>query len=1151
MKKLHSAPALIIPALISIAAFFFLSAVQLSAAITVTAPASRTAVKSCAEFSDEVLRDKWNMNERTDLGWWINNTVAQPPSFLANLTFSNGIFSALTTATTGVAGVPADYSDMNISLLDSHILGSVPIGKTGAVYPINADKYTVLVLRMYLGPNAEAASTGIVFWSKNTIYNGISWSNAYNVYNGWYFYYIDIPALGKGGGPDAWSGVVDSLRIDPIYKKDQTVMLDWARLVQKDSALEQTITWAGNSGNVDIYLDNDTSAENGTLGLLVKNVGGTSYRFLTGALATGDYYAVVVPAGTSPLAAARAGVQAYSAGYYHVNDAPVINFTKPSAEGSNEDFATVTFNDPWDMTNPQDVEATVNLLSPQFTLVDYYDLAGTRYTNRPAFKAASVPAYPSTIGDPEVFFLHWVRPSGYPLRGQQRRINADRYHNLVFKMGVSGEWSVNDGSIVRLIWKNVNDTDTNVTDDIVVRHISSNSPYYRQWTMDKIVMDLKMPGILDPTGSPSRTGWTGMMHAFRIDPHEFPDSREFFFESVRLTADWRANTQFTIEWAVADADSSPTVSLYYDTDKTGFDGTLIASNIASSPVKSAGEAGIQAAGSYSWNVSALPAGTYWIYAVASDGTNQTSAYAGGPLIVDHALTPQIVLSKDQLFFNVVKGGPVTSPEKVYLTNAGQGTLSWWVTIPGDNPFLKVTPMSGTGNASFDVSIDPATLAGPGSGFHGTVVVQAANAWNSPQSIDVWGQVYGAGGDAAPFGVLETPADGATVSGSLPITGWVLDDIETTSVQIYRSADPSDPPGAVSPNGLVYVGDGIFVKGARPDVEDYYYLYPRSDRAGWGYMMLTNFLPNQGNGAFTLYAYANDGTGHSTLLGTKTITCNNAQRTQPFGTLDTPVQGGTISGAAYVNFGWALTPQPKMIPTSGSTIGVYIDSVLVGNLGTAPNVYNQYRADVANAFPGLKNSNGAVGAFYIDSTKYLNAVHTLSWVATDDAGSADGIGSRYFEIQNAGAGIAAAARPEGLFAPVDNSGILKLRLVREDERAMPEEADGAPMRPALKQAVLKKAAENGPVEMEVEQMGMLELRFEGEGGTLIGWGAAEAKELPIGSTLDTEKGVFHWMPGPGFYGRHVLHFAVTDGKAKSHPLEVVVNIVPKTYKKVSS
>jgi hypothetical protein len=63
------------------------------------------------------------------------------------------------------------------------------------------------------------------------------------------------------------------------------------------------------------------------------------------------------------------------------------------------------------------------------------------------------------------------------------------------------------------------------------------------------------------------------------------------------------------------------------------------------------------------------------------------------------------------------------------------------------------------------------------------------------------------------------------------------------------------------------------------------------------------------------------------------------------------------------------------------------------------VYNNYRADIAALFPGYANSNGAVGYFYLDTTVYENGVHTIHWIVTDNAGNSDGVGSRYFIIQN--------------------------------------------------------------------------------------------------------------------------------------------------------
>jgi hypothetical protein len=160
------------------------------------------------------------------------------------------------------------------------------------------------------------------------------------------------------------------------------------------------------------------------------------------------------------------------------------------------------------------------------------------------------------------------------------------------------------------------------------------------------------------------------------------------------------------------------------------------------------------------------------------------------------------------------------------------------------------------------------------------------------------------------------------------------------------------------------------------------------------MLLTNMLPAQGNGTFTLDAWAVDAEGHETLLGSKTIGCANASATKPFGAIDTPGQGATVSGTAYVNFGWALTPLPASIPTNGSTIWVFVDGVAVGHP-----VYNQNRPDIATLFPGLANSNGAIGYYVIDTTRLANGLHTIAWSVSDSLGRAEGIGSRYFWVFN--------------------------------------------------------------------------------------------------------------------------------------------------------
>ena len=72
--------------------------------------------------------------------------------------------------------------------------------------------------------------------------------------------------------------------------------------------------------------------------------------------------------------------------------------------------------------------------------------------------------------------------------------------------------------------------------------------------------------------------------------------------------------------------------------------------------------------------------------------------------------------------------------------------------------------------------------------------------------------------------------------------------------------------------------------------------PASSSAGWGFMILSNMLPNGGNGTFTLHAVARSQSGETQSIGTRVIVADNAASTLPFGTIDTPGQGAIVSGA---------------------------------------------------------------------------------------------------------------------------------------------------------------------------------------------------------------------------------------------------------------
>lgn len=373
----------------------------------------------------------------------------------------------------------------------------------------------------------------------------------------------------------------------------------------------------------------------------------------------------------------------------------------------------------------------------------------------------------------------------------------------------------------------------------------------------------------------------------------------------------------------------------------------------------------------------------------------------------------------------------------------------------------------------------------------------------------------------PFGEFATPIDGDTVASSIPVTGWALDDSGVANVKIYRGTT----------GNLTYIGDASFVEGARPDIAAAYPGYPNNTRAGWGYMLLTNFLPNGGNGTFTLYAIAEDVYGKTTTLGSKTIHVDNANAVKPFGAIDTPTQGGEASGAAFRNGGWVLTPLPNTVPTNGSTINVYVDGAYLGHP-----VYNIYRSDIATYFPGYNNSNGAHAYFDFDTTSYSDGIHTIFWTATDNAGNVDGIGSRFFSIDNS-AGMSGELIPQ---KAVKQPFKKDVSLVS----GLPDSLTG----PVLVQKGFGRDVE-ASTRIALNELELVEIQLSNPcAGYMEVKG--QLQPLPIGSTLNTEKGTFSWLPAAGFLGEYKLVFIEKDPNGDFTRRNVTITVGPESvYKNI--
>jgi hypothetical protein len=550
-----------------------------------------------------------------------------------------------------------------------------------------------------------------------------------------------------------------------------------------------------------------------------------------------------------------------------------------------------------------------------------------------------------------------------------------------------------------------------------------------------------------------------------------------------------------------------------------------------------------------WTMSNPTAGTTYyfrVYAYNYFGAQSEASIEVSTTTDEASGTSLFAVSRTQLTFGAQRTGGsitgVTPAQTVVVTQRGPTSIRW--TAVPSAAWLHVTPASGAGTGAFTVKVVPTSTLTVG--IHdATVTISGADgAYTLPVRL----RVHSSGASAAPFGAVDTPVDGTVdIAGAIPVTGWAMDDVHVSKVQIFR-----DP--VLTESGLIYIGDATFVPGARPDVEKAYRDWPSSDRGGWGFMLLSNMLPDVtlgtstgGNGTFKLHAYAIDAEGQITGIGSKKVSVNNRASDKPFGTLDTPTQGGTAAGSAFVNFGWAMSPGGT-IPEDGSTLSVLIDGVVVGRP-----TFNNFRADIAAAFPGYANSNGAIGYYVLDTTKLTNGIHTIAWVATDSVGNTSGLGSRFFTVLNttAAAVTQAGRRTAGAAAAVrSQAAALGAEAIADlpADNMMVEVARAAATEDTLELVVPE---ETGEIRVGSREAEPLELRLtsastQDDGGKYEGYMIVngDMRALPAGSSLDVKTGTFSWQPGAGFIGTYHLLFLRTTAGGETSRIPVRIRIAPK-------
>ncbi|TRZ87340.1 hypothetical protein D4R89_09820 [bacterium] len=565
---------------------------------------------------------------------------------------------------------------------------------------------------------------------------------------------------------------------------------------------------------------------------------------------------------------------------------------------------------------------------------------------------------------------------------------------------------------------------------------------------------------------------------------------------------WQAGETHNITWSQNDLSGTATLELYKGGTKAADIGT--ASNVT--------------AGAYEWAIPRTTAGgTDYRVRITHDSTVDES---NADFAIAESNSPTITLSPTSLKFGAeALFGAATSAQTVLLTDAKGGTLHWTAALSA--AWITVSPDSGAGNDLLAIGVNPIGLSA--GTYTGTVSIADPYAVNTPQEITVTMEVLTS--TAGPFGAFESPRNGITVKGTISLSGWALDDLGVTKLEIRRTPVKSDPADKRGKDGLIYVGDAGFVAGARPDIETLYANYPISNRAAWGYLLNTYALPGAGNGKFVLHAVAYDQEGNGVEVGTIMITAADKYYIKPVGLIDAPEWGERISGA-YANTAWMLTPRPKSIPTKGNTIWVWIDGVQVGHP-----VYNQPRSDIAALFPLLRNKRGPGGTLIFNTGRYANGLHTIKWVAGDSSGALGNTGTSYFTVLNVpGSGTMSAnsASTSVLGLSVDQTISLSGLTWLPSDYKSPVLAktgfssDGSleTIFPSVTGTVGVSVPADDRVELHLSEAASVPANVKFAGYLVAG---DRLRSLPAGSTLDTAGGVFSWQPGPGFYGAYSLVF----------------------------
>jgi hypothetical protein len=562
--------------------------VAAQAGVTITSPALNAVFAEGPDFMSDTLSDPWDFNNRAD--------VALDPAQIGGWSVFN---------VNGSVGGTTNALGANFSILQRAWWGILNPGRTGRRYPISTSIYTKLSLKM----SASAAGQHPrVIWFHNDIGDPAGDASGERYFDpanaspsGTSLQVMDLTQSLRQGA--AWNSgaFVKGLALYPNENvASENVSFDWVRLTTPDghpAGVTMPIRWSGFAGATTIKV---TDASGAVYTVTTTATGG-AYDYNYGVLPPGNYTLTV---GTATRT-------------FTVNARPSIQITDPDETGG-DDFATTVLGNPWDMQDQADVERNVNivdhLIAPTFS--------GGLFTATSDGQTVGF-AGPIPVGDPQMYLL-----SNQKTSNTTDIIDTSKYHRLTFSLQVDHPFNLQTGSVARVFWGSASSasgggTPYNVTTskDIITW------PGMNTYSIDLAPLNAGPDGGLEPANA---TPWTAQpVRHFRLDPFEFAEQVTFHYGPVKLAADDETKGgKFTVRWTGSDPDDvNDTVALFYDTDTNPSTGLVSIGNVALS------------AGQFVWNTSGVPAGTYFVYAVATDGHSSVGRYSTGPVKVSNLSSP--------------------------------------------------------------------------------------------------------------------------------------------------------------------------------------------------------------------------------------------------------------------------------------------------------------------------------------------------------------------------------------------------------------------------------------------------------------------------------------------------------------------------------